>query len=105
MRKEFVKEDLWIAEDRKLIKKAWRTDDREKCPQRIEFAYQYLYYKNGEWMQVARIDNQFHEGKIGSHIHILKRDRVIWEETFLDEVEDKVKEIGECVIKNIIERI
>ena len=104
MRKLIIDQDLLLAEDKRLIKRLWKVQKSSYFPDGLEFVYQFLYFKDNEWIRVARIDNQLHEGKPGSHIHILKRAKVIWEYLSFEQAEDKIIEIGEGVIKNIINK-
>jgi len=71
----------------------------------LEFAYQFLYFKDNKWIQVARIDNQLHSGRSGVHIHTLKREKVEWIDLTFEEAEEKILEMGESIIKNVINRI
>ena len=105
MREPIIDQDIPLAEDKRLIKQLWKVDKSDDFPDGLEFVYQFLYYKDDKWIQVARIDNQLHEEKAGVHIHILKRDKVEWEELTFEKAEEKVLELGENVIKNIINRI
>ena len=76
MRETVIDQDIPLADDKRLIKQLWKANKSDNFPGGLEFAYQLLYLKNNEWIQVARIDNQLHEGKAGVHIHILKREKV-----------------------------
>jgi len=105
MRKEIVNQEIDLGERRVVIKKAWKVDKSKEYPDGIEYALQYLYNKDGLWLQVARIDNQLHESRPGSHIHIMKREEVIWEDLSLPEAKERIIDIGESVIRNIIDRI
>ena len=104
MRETVIDQDIPLAEDKRLIKQLWKVDKSGDFPDGLEFAYQYLYFKNNEWIQLARIDNQLHEGKVGVHIHVLKREKVEWEKLTFEEAEEKIIELGGSVIKNIINR-
>ena len=105
MRKTLTDQELLLANNKRLIKRLWKIDKSENFPHGLEFVYQFLYLKDDKWIQVARIDNQLHEGKPGSHIHILRRENVLWERLTFEDAEDRIIEIGESVIKNIINRI
>ena len=105
MKETIIYHDIPLAEDKRLIKKLYKVDKNENFPEGLEFAYQFLYFKNDQWIQVARIDNQLHQGKPGVHIHILKRDKVDWEEMTFEEAEDKILELGEHIIKKIVDKI
>ncbi len=102
MRLLIIDQDIPLAEDKRLIKRLWKVNKNNNFPQGLEFAFQYLYFKNNRWIQVARIDNQLHEGKSGVHIHILKREKVEWLSLDFEEAESKILELGEHVIKTII---
>jgi hypothetical protein len=78
-----------------LIKKVEKTKKSGEFPEGLRFAFQYLYFKNDEWEQIARIDNFCHEGKFGTHIHILKRADVTWKSLSLREAEEQTIETGE----------
>jgi type III secretion system FlhB-like substrate exporter len=103
MRRVIIDQDIPLTEDRRLIKKLWKVDKSSNFPNGLEMAYQFLYFKDKEWIRVARIDNQLHEGKPGTHIHILKRQPEFIEIDF-GSVEEKIIEMAENVIKNIINR-
>ena len=102
MRETVIDQDIPLGENKRLIKRLWKVNKTDDFPDGLEFAYQFLYYKDGEWIQIARIDNQLHEGKPGAHIHILKREKVKWEELTFEEAEDKIIELGESLVKNIL---
>lgn len=104
MRETVIDQDIPLAEDKRLVKRLWKVDKNDDFPDGLEFAYQFLYLKEGEWIQVARIDNQLHEGKVGVHIHILKREKVEWEYLTFEQAEERILELGESVIKNIINK-
>ena|SRR3989344_9609970 len=104
MKQVIIDQDIPLAEDKRLIKKLWKVGKDDRFSDGLEFAYQFLYFKGNQWIQVARIDNQLHEGKTGTHIHILKRDRVVWERLTFEEAEEKILELGENVVKNMINR-
>lgn len=105
MRETVIDQDIPLAGNKRLIKQLWKVKKSGEFPTGLEFVYQFLYYKEGEWIKTARIDNQLHEGKPGVHIHILKREKVEWEELSFEEAEEKIVELGEDVIKNIIDRV
>ena len=104
MRTTIIDQDIPLAEDKRLIKRLHKVRKSDDFPDGLEFAYQFLYFKNDKWIQVARIDNQLHEGRQGTHIHILHRDKVQWTNLTFEKAEEKVIEVGESVIKNTINR-
>jgi hypothetical protein len=100
--KELIYEDdFLISEEKRIALKLIKVSKDEHFPAGIEFAVQYLYFKDGEWIQVARIDNQLHEGRPGVHIHILKREKVEWANISFSEAKEKIIELGEEVIKSM----
>ena len=103
MRTLLIDQDIPLSENTRLVKRLWKVDKSEDFPEGVEFAYQFLYFKN-KWIQVARFDNQMHEGKPGLHIHILKREKMQWKHIAFENIEERIIELGESVIKNIIER-
>ena len=105
MRAAIIDQDIPLAEDKRLIKRLYKVDKSDDFPDGLEFAYQFLFFKNDKWIQVARIDNQLHGGKPGTHIHMLKREKVEWVDLTFEEAEDKIIEMGESIINNIINRI
>ncbi len=105
MREVIINQDIPLAENKRLIKRLYKVDRSDDFPEGFEFAYQFLYFKKDKWVQVARIDNQLHGRKPGVHIHTLKREKVEWEDLTFEEAEERVIEVGERVIKTIINRI
>jgi hypothetical protein len=98
MRKEQINQNIPLSWNVRLIKKLWNVEKSESYPSGLEFSFQLLYKIGERWYQYARIDNQLHEGKPGTHIHIGKR--VIWEELTYREARDKILLIAEKVIQN-----
>ena len=105
MRETIIDQDIPLAENKRLVKRLYKVDKSEDFPNGLEFAYQYLYFKDDKWIQVARIDNQLHGGKPGAHIHTLKREKVEWEELTFEEAEERIIEMGERIIEKIIDKI
>ena len=105
MRAAIIDQDIPLSEDKRLIKRLYKVDKSGDFPDGLEFAYQFLYFKDNKWIQVARIDNQLHGGKPGAHIHTLSREKVQWINLTFEEAEDKIIEMGENIIKTIIKRM
>lgn len=101
MRKEIFNQEMPLNERTKLIKKLWKVDKSENYPEGLEFAFQVIYLKEDEWIRIVRIDNQMHDNRPGTHIHILYREQVLWENIKINEVEDKTIEIGKRIIKKV----
>ena len=97
MRKILIETEIPFGEDKRLIKRLWKVDKSKNFPDGIEFAYQLLGLKEDRWIQLARIDNQMHEGKPGTHIHVLGRDYVKWEKLDFEEAQKRILEIGEKI--------
>jgi len=87
------------------VLKLTKVGKDENFPEGLEFAVQYLYFKDDQWVQIARIDNQMHESRPGTHIHILKRKKVEWTDMSFDDAKDEIMKIGDRVIKNIVDKI
>ena len=104
MRTAIIDQDIPLAEDKRLIKRLYKVDKSDDFPDGLEFAYQFLYFKENKWIQVARIDNQLHSGRPGTHIHTLKREKVEWVGLTFEDAEEKILDLGESIIKNIINR-
>lgn len=94
MRKILIDQDTPIEENVRLIKRLWKVNKNRNFPHGLEFAFQLLHFKNSEWIQIARIDNQMHEGSPGTHIHILGRKKVKWEDIKFQNAEQRIIEIG-----------
>ncbi len=105
MRKTIIDQDIPLADDKRVVKKLYKVEKSTDFPDGLEFAFQFLYFKDNKWIQVVRIDNQLHSGKPGAHIHTLKREKVQWENLTFEEAEKKILELGESIIKNIIDKI
>tara|TARA_B100000315_G_scaffold255953_1_gene300677 strand:+ start:971 stop:1291 length:321 start_codon:yes stop_codon:yes gene_type:complete len=102
MREIVYEDDFLIGEKKRIVLKLLKVEKDDNFPEGLEFAIQYLYLKDDEWIQIVRIDNQLHEGKSGIHTHVLKRNKVEWVDISFKEAKEKIIEIGEGVIKNII---
>jgi len=98
LRITILDQDIPLSEEKRLIKRLWKVNKSKKYPNGLEFAYQFLFLKDNEWKQIARIDNQLHDDKPGVHIHVLHRN-VKWEEMSFDEAEEKIIELATEAIK------
>lgn len=105
MRATIIDQDIPLAEDKRLIKRLYKVNKSDDFPDGLEFAYQFLYFKEDKWIQVARIDNQLHSGRPGAHIHTIKREKVQWVDLTFEEAEEKILEMGESIIKSIVNRV
>ncbi|MBU0536234.1 MAG: hypothetical protein KKE20_04675 [Nanoarchaeota archaeon] len=87
-----MREEFEIRIDKETRIKVWKRDSR--------FSMTYLFYID-KWIDIARIDNCLHEGRIGTHIHRYRESRVEFREMTIKESMDTLKNIG----KNIKEKI
>ena len=100
MRETLVEEDATLGDWRRIITRLWKVKKSRNFPEGLEFALQLLYLKDEEWVQIARIDNQMHEGKSGTHIHIFGRENVKWEDISFQDAEQRIIEIGRRIISH-----
>lgn len=98
MRKHLYTHDQEVGYNRRVVIKVTKVDKSYAFPESIEFAIQYLYYLNGEWQRIVRIDNMMHEGKPGVHMHILNG-KVKWIDMAYYEAKEKIYDIAEKIIK------
>ena len=105
MRIELVNENANLSANKRLVRRIWKVDKSEDYPDGIEFSYQFLYLKDKEWIRIVRIDNQLHNNQPGTHIHIFHKENVLWENIEVRDVEKKITQLAEVIIKNVIERI
>ena len=105
MRQVIIDDYEAIGETRKLTRRLVKVDKNDNFPDGLEFSLQFLYLKEDRWQQIARIDNQLHEGRAGAHIHILKRKDVKWVNITFEEAKEEILKIAENIIKNIVDKI
>lgn len=103
-RETIIDRDEHLAENKRLIAHLWSVDKTEEFANGYEFTLQYLFFKDDKWIQIARIDNQLHEGKPGTHIHIYGKKQIKWEELSFNEAEEKIVEIAKNII-NLLSRM
>jgi len=101
MRETLINQEIILAEDARLVKRLWKVAKSRDFPQGLEFSYQLLFFDRTKWIQIARIDNQMHGGKQGTHIHIFGRRKVKWEDLAFEEAEKRVLGIGERMLRSI----
>ena len=61
MRYAVYEDDFLINDRKRIVLRLFKVDKNENYPTGLEFAVQYLYFNDGEWIRVARIDNQLDE--------------------------------------------
>lgn len=95
IREVIYKEDFLLEEHKRIVLKLIKNKEYSG---NIEFAIQYLYFKDNKWIQIVRIDNQFHKNKPGTHIHIINKRTKNIDLTF-QEAKQKIIKVGEKEIK------
>lgn len=90
-----INQDILIAEDVRLVKRLFKVGKDANFPDGLKFAYQYLVFKYGEWLDVCRIDNYRHSRqKAGAHIHKFSGEFVEFRDIGFREAEELVIRIG-----------
>lgn len=80
-----------------------RLDNESKIKVRVvgsRFSIVYLLFKD-EWIDIARVDNYFHEGKAGTHIHRYCEERVEFREMTFGEALETLIMIGDGIKERI----
>lgn len=91
-----IDQDILLAEDIRLIKRLDKVPKDQNFPEGLRFAYQYLIFRNNEWLQLCRIDNYEHDKrKTGTHIHKYTNENVEFKEMDFRESEEYIKQLGE----------
>ncbi|MBS3119267.1 hypothetical protein J4475_00415 [Candidatus Woesearchaeota archaeon] len=91
-----INQDIILAEDARLIKRLYKVRKETSFPDGLKFAYQYLVFRNNEWIEVCRIDNYKHDkNEIGTHIHKHGRKKVVFKELSFEEAEEYTMRLGE----------
>ena len=98
IREVIYQRDFLLEENKRIVLKLIKVKKDQNFPKGIEFAIQYLYFNNNKWVQIARIDNQLHKGKAGTHIHIINK-RVKRKNLTFQEARKEIIKIAERAIK------
>lgn len=99
MRKTILEQDIVYAPGRRLIKHLWKVEKSEQYPLGIEFSFQVLAFDEGTWSQIARMDNQLHGGRPGTHIHIGKK--TLWRDVTLEDMEETILALAEKILERM----
>ena len=108
IREVIYEDDFLISENKRIVLKLIKIEKSNNFPTGLEFTVQYLYFKNNEWIQIVRIDNQLHEGKPGTHVNVVEGGKIVLMEvekvTFenLKGKYDLYTEVGTVVVDNIV---
>ena len=95
--------DVPLSEDIRLIKRLYKSDDRNAFPEGLRFALQYLWRQEGRWIEIARIDNYEHdENRTGVHIHKFGKGFVEFREMNFEEAEQYIIVLGEKIKQDIL---
>jgi hypothetical protein len=95
-----AKRDYWLSQNTRIIKRLYEIEKSPDFPDGEKFAIQYLFTKDSEWIEIARIDNYgYQKGKTGSHIHKLGLDDVEFRKFKFEEAEDYVIELGNRIVR------
>lgn len=82
----------------RFITTIMKREKKEEFPELIKWKIQILY-SNNKWIEICRIDNYLHEGKIGSHVHQYGSSRVNWIELTVNEADRLAREISARILK------
>jgi len=83
----------------KLVKTLMKRQSPEKFPEVLKWVFQTLYFHEGVWVEICRIDNYLHEKQSGSHIHYYGRKEVRRIALNYREAEKAIKDISERIIR------
>ncbi|MBI2136808.1 hypothetical protein HYU06_07080 [Candidatus Woesearchaeota archaeon] len=89
----------FYSENVRLVKTLMKRESPKEYHELLKWAFQMLYFDEGKWVEICRIDNYLHDGQKGSHIHIYDRDEVKRMELTFHEAEKLIKEISEKMLK------
>lgn len=83
----------------------YKIDDGSKIiiteiPEISRFSLVYLFFTD-RWIDLARIDNYPHEGRVETHIHRLGEARVEFREMNIEESFETIKNIGDRIKERI----
>jgi len=97
--KTLVDTKEFLSETVRLEKKLKKREKEDEFPELLKWSIQLLYFDGSSWMQICRIDNHLHEGKIGVHVHKCGVNDVKPIAADFQEAQDKVLEIGKRILK------
>lgn len=81
----------------RLITNLMKRESPEEYPEKLKWAFQMLYNDGESWIEICRIDNYLHEGKIGSHIHYSNKLKFI--DLDFREAEVEIIKIGARILR------
>lgn len=100
--KIITKEDFALGEGRRLVVRVYEVDKTPQFPGGIKFAFQYLFLKDEQWIEIARVDNYEHDAKqTGLHIHKLGLSKVEFKEMKFQEIRPFIIGLGDSIAKRI----
>ena len=89
---------IFYGENIRLIKNISKREGPEEFPELIKWALQLTYFKENEWIEICRIDNHFHEGIQGTHIHKYKEKMALRKELTLQDAEKEILRISKSIL-------
>lgn len=89
------------GENVRLVKTLMKREAPDEYPELMKWSIQMLYFNGAEWIEICRIDNYLHEGRVGSHIHSYGKDIVEWISLDFNEAKELIKEKGARIIRDI----
>lgn len=100
MRKIIDELNEFYDEDVRLVKNLMKRESKDEYHELLKWALQMLYFNGNEWVEICRIDNYLHEGKIGSHIHFYKKEDIHRIQLSFQEANKLIKEISKKILKD-----
>ena len=95
-------QDIHIGGNSRLVKRLYKAEPSAFFPDGLMFALQYLWQKEKEWIEVARIDNYKHaRDKTGVHVHKFGTVEVEFKDMSFQEAEDCLISLAERIKKEI----
>lgn len=89
----------FYSEDVRLVKNLMKREAVDEYPELLKWALQMLYFDGNEWIDICRIDNYLHEGQIGTHIHVYRKEQVERKMLSFQEADTLIKEISKKLLK------
>src|SRR3989344_7023454 len=100
-----IDQDIPIAEDIRLVKRLYKVPKEKAYPKGIKFAYQYLIYRDSEWIDICRVDNYRHDKiKTGTHVHKLNAKEVQFSDMDFEEAEEYAISLSERLAKESLKK-
>jgi hypothetical protein len=92
------------AEDIRLIKRLRKRESEQEFPEPMKWALQLVYFDGSRWVEICRIDNYPHCGKIGAHVHEYGKKSARPKALDFNEAEREIKIIGARILMEKFQR-